>query len=104
MNDPYRPLTASQVLDLYFIENRSRVLDIASFLDRIDRYPDAQEARADYRYQAFVKTLRLLVEAPDARTKTIQVSLSDPTTEPLDSAVGLKAWGAWDPARGQSPT
>ena len=95
MTDPYRPLTATQVLDLYFIENRSRVLDIASFLDRIDRYPGADEARADYRYQAFVKTLRILVESSGERTKAIQLALSDPTTEPLDSALGLKAWGAW---------
>lgn len=104
MNHPYRPLTAPEVLDLYFIENRSRILDIASFLDRIDRYPGAPEARADYRYHALVKTLRLLVEAPGDRTKAIQVSLSDPSTEPLDSAVGLKAWGAWDPAREQGAT
>ena len=72
MNDPYRPLTATQVLDLYFIENRSRVLDIASFLDRIDRYAGADEARAEYRYQAFIRTLRLLVESPGERTRAIQ--------------------------------
>ena len=102
MNDPYRPLTATQVLDLYFIENRSRVLDIASLLDRIDRYAGAEEARADYRYQAFVKTLRMLLEATGERTKAIQVSLSDPSTEPLASAVGLKAWGAWDAAQHES--
>lgn len=99
MNDPYRPLTAPQVLDLYFIENRSRVLDIASFLDRIDRYEGADEARAEYRYQALMRTLRLLVESPGDRTRAIQLSLSDPTSEPLDSAVGLKAWGAWEGAQ-----
>ncbi|MEF8715695.1 MAG: hypothetical protein V5B39_19510 [Accumulibacter sp.] len=99
MNDPYRPLTATQVLDLYFIENRSRVLDIASFLDRIDRYAGADEARAEYRYQALMRTLRLLVESPGDRTRAIQLSLSDPTSEPLDSAVGLKAWGAWEGAQ-----
>jgi hypothetical protein len=95
MNAPYRPMQAIDVLDLYFIENRSRVLDIASFLDRIDRYAGAEEAQADYRYQAFAKIIELLKAPSGGRTKAIQLALSDPTTEPLDSAVGLKAWGAW---------
>ena len=95
MNDPYRPLTATQVLDLYFIENRSRVLDIASFLDRIDRYPGAEEAKHDFRYQALARTLGLLCREGENRTVAIQLALSDPTTEPLASAAGLKATGAW---------
>mgnify|MGYP000873751017 CR=1 FL=1 len=94
-NESYCRLTAKQVVDLYFIENRSRILDIASFLDRVDRYPGADEAKADYRYQAFVEALRIVLDASSGRTKAVQVSLSDPTTEPLASAVGLKAWGAW---------
>jgi hypothetical protein len=99
MNAPYRPMTATEILDLYFIENRSRVLDIASFLDRIDRYEGADEARADYRYQAFARILEILRDATGDRTKSIQLALSDPTTEPLESAVGLKAWGAWQGGR-----
>lgn len=95
MNGPYRPMKALDILDLYFIENRSRILDIASFLDRIDRYEGAEEAKADFRYQAFVKIIELLKAPGGGRTKAIQQALSDPTTEPLDSAVGMKAWGAW---------
>jgi len=95
MNTPYRPMQAIEILDLYFIENRSRVLDIASFLDRIDRYEGAEEAKADFRYQAFAKIIELLGEPGGSRTKAIQLALSDPTTEALDSAVGMKAWGAW---------
>jgi len=97
MNAPYRPLKAMEILDLYFIENRSRILDIASFLDRIDRYEDADEAKADYRYQAFARIVKMLSEPTTGnRVKAIQVALSDPTTEPIDSAGGLKAWGAWN--------
>jgi hypothetical protein len=99
MNGPYQPMQAIDILDLYFIENRSRILDIASFLDRIDRYEGADEAKADYRYQAFAKVIDLLKQPGGARTKAIQLALSDPTTEPLDSALGLKAWGAWGGAR-----
>ena len=95
MAGPYGPMRAIDVLDLYFIENRSRILDIASFLDRIERYEGIEEAKADFRYKALIKTIELLLEPDAGRTKAIQVAMSDPTTEPLDSAVGLKAWGAW---------
>lgn len=95
MTEPYRPMQALDVLDLYFIENRSRILDIASFLDRIDRYQGAEQAKADYRYQALIKVIDLLRAPDNGRTKAIQLALSDPTSEPIPSAVGLKAWGAW---------
>ena len=47
MSAPYGPMRAIDILDLYFIENRSRIMDIASFLDRIDRYEGADEAKAE---------------------------------------------------------
>lgn len=92
---PYTPMQAPGALDLYFIENRARLLDIASFLDRIDRYEGAETARADFRYQALMRAIKLLLQPGCERTKAIQTLMSDPTTEPLESAVGLKAWGAW---------
>jgi hypothetical protein len=95
MTAPYQPMQAIDVLDLYYIENRSRILDIAAFLDRIDRCEGAETARADFRYQAFQKVIDLLKSADGARAKAIQVALSDPTSEPLASALGLKAYGAW---------
>lgn len=96
MAPPYRPMNALDILELYFIENRARLLDIASFLDRIDRYPGAEEAREDFRYQALSNAIGMLGSKDSGRTQAIQLSLSDPTTEPLESAAGLKAVGAWD--------
>ncbi len=84
------------MLELYFIENRARLLDLASFLDRIDRYHESEAARNDFRYRSLQKALAVLLEAKPNRTKTIQRIFSDPTTEPIESAVGLKAFGAWD--------
>lgn len=95
MSGPYGPMRAIDILDLYFIENRSRIMDIASFLDRIDRYEGAEEAKADFRYQAFLRILDITREATQDRAKAVQVALSDPTAEPLESAVGMKAYGAW---------
>jgi hypothetical protein len=88
-------MRAIDVLDLYFIENRSRILDVASFLDRIDRYEGAEEAKADFRYLALVHILDILGGKEGDRTRAIQMALSDPTTEPLDKALEQKAWGAW---------
>ena len=31
------PLSGTQIVDEYFIENRTRLLEIAAFLDRLDR-------------------------------------------------------------------
>jgi len=96
MAPPYQQMNALEILDLYFIENRARLLDIASFLDRIDRYEGAAEAKEDFRYQAFVNAVDLLGNTDKERTASIQRLFSDQTTEPLESAVGLKAFGAWD--------
>ena len=89
---------AREMLDLYFVENRAKLLDISSFLDRIDRYEGAEEARADFRYKALVKALKIVLDEKDDRTKTLQMIFSDLSVEPIDSAVGLKAVGAWEGA------
>ena len=33
----HSPMTAPEIVDEYFIENRNRLLEIAAFLDRLDR-------------------------------------------------------------------
>jgi hypothetical protein len=96
MTPPYRQMNATEILDLYFIENRARLLDIASFLDRIDRYPGAGEARDDFRYRALLRAIGLLESSGGERTAAIQRSLSDQSSEPIESALGLKASGAWE--------
>ena len=84
------------MLDTYFIENRSRLLDIAAFLDRIDRYAGSEEARGDFRYRSFLGALKTLLVTDEDRVKAIQLILSDTSTEPIESAIGLKAFGAWE--------
>ena len=96
MTAPYRTLNAAGILDLYFVENRARLLDIAAFLDRIDRYAGADDARKDFRYRAFTRALQLLESPVGDRTRAIQLAFSDLSTEPLASAVGLTAHGAWE--------
>ncbi|UFS69560.1 hypothetical protein LPW11_16870 [Geomonas sp. RF6] len=89
------PLKTAEILDIYFLENRARLLEIAAFLDRIDRAPDAAEKGRDFRYRSFVRALSIVLEEKGERTKGVQISLSDDSSEPLESAAGLKAIGAW---------
>ena len=78
------------------MENRARLLDIAAFLDRIERYRGSEDAKTDFRYKSYMKALKLLLESDTNRTKNIQLLFSDQSVEPLESAVGLKAVGAWE--------
>lgn len=90
-------MSAKEVLDNTFLENRARLLDIASFLDRMDRADNPEAGKVDFRYRALMKGLSILLESKENRTKALQLSFSDPTEEPIESAAGLKgAYGAWD--------
>jgi hypothetical protein len=84
-------MTRQQVLDLYFMENRAKLIDIAAFLDRVERSTGA----ADFRWQAFRDALGCLVSDSSHRAKDVLLSLSDPTTDPIEKAPGKGAVGAW---------
>jgi len=80
-----------QVIDLYFMEARAKLIDLAAFLDRVDRAPGTD----DFRMAAFRQALEELpVRQPD-RAKRVLLSLSDPTIEPLPAATTKSAAGAW---------
>lgn len=90
------PLTGSQVVDEYFIENRTRLLEIAAFLDRVDRV-DPSVASRDFRMKVFADAVQALASKSD-RLMRIQMLLSDPTIEPLDRLDRKSALGAFDPS------
>ena len=89
------PLTASQLVDEYFIENRNRLLELAAFLDRIDR-ADPRIAGTDFRMVVFQEGIAALTGAAPNRLAHIQMLLSDPTTEPLPALDRKGAVGAYD--------
>lgn len=84
-------MTRLQVLDLYFMESRAKLIDLAAFLDRVDR----ASGDADFRLAAFKQALRELGGAQPDRAKKVLLSLSDPTTDPIEKAPGKGAAGAW---------
>lgn len=84
-------MNRQQLLDLYFMDARCKLIDIAAFLDRLDR----GEGDADFRLDAFKKALGELAKGEPVRAKNVLLSLSDPTTEPIAKAPGKGAVGAW---------
>ena len=81
------------MLDLYFTDARSRLIDIAAFLDRVER----AEGDDDHRIRAFREALRILVSEGDGakRAERVLTAFSDPTHEPVERAGGKAATGAW---------
>ncbi len=88
------PLTGADIVDEYFIENRTRLLEIAAFLDRVDRV-DPVVASRDFRMKVFAEAVQALASSAD-RLMQIQMLLSDPTVEPLDRLDRKSALGAFD--------
>lgn len=88
------PLDGAALVDEYFIENRTRLLEIAAFLDRLDR-TDAAHGRSDFRMKAFAEAIAALSGSEDRVTR-IQLLLSDPTTTPLERLDRKSALGAYD--------
>jgi hypothetical protein len=80
-----------QVVDLYFMEARAKLIDLAAFLDRVERAPGAD----DFRMAAFRQALLELPGSNPDRAKRVLLSLSDPTTDPLPAATTKAACGAW---------
>jgi hypothetical protein len=88
-------MARADLIDEYFIENRTKLLDIAAFMDRIDRA--AAGGGGDYRMEAFREAVSALCTDGPARVKAIQMIFSDPTTEPLAELDRKSARGAFDP-------
>lgn len=84
-------MTRQQVLDLYFMENRAKLIDLAAFLDRVDR----ADGEADFRIEAFRQAMKHLSDSRPERARSVLLALSDPTTQPIEKAPGKGAVGAW---------
>lgn len=83
-------LTKQDLLDLQFIEIRHKLVDLAAFLDRMDRHSGPE----DYRDAAMRRALPVLLESRADRARVILEMLSDSTEEPLPRAEFQGAFGA----------
>lgn len=99
---PPIPVDRKKVLDLYFLDHRAKILDIAAFLDRYDRAEGAPGEPEDFRIDAFRDALKILMEDEPGRARRVLEALSDHSTEPIPVAPGKGAVGAQPPGDGRA--
>ncbi len=78
------------ILDLHFMDARCKLIDLAAFLDRLDRH----EGEADFRLEAFRRALPILMSDEAGRARAVLEALSDPSVEPAEKATIQFAYGA----------
>jgi hypothetical protein len=66
------PMPAVQALDRYFLEARSKLLDLAAILDRIGRGQDASATDSDPRLERIRQALEVLHDRSGGRAERIQ--------------------------------
>jgi len=92
--EPTCPAPRSRVVELYFLEHRAKLIDIASFLDRVDRAP-ADGPETDFRVEALGRALAIVGDGEPERARRVLELFSDHSTTPIESAAGMKgAFGA----------
>jgi hypothetical protein len=84
-------MTKQQVLDLYFLDARHKLIEIAAFLDRVER----AEGQEDFRLRSFRAALAKLDGKKKNKAKAILLAFSDPTTKPIAAATTKSACGAF---------
>ncbi|HWI41831.1 MAG TPA: hypothetical protein VNX25_10120 [Verrucomicrobiae bacterium] len=95
-NSDAQRLSSPDLLDQSFLENRARLLDIAAFLDRLDRYSPTGDHLPDHRYRSLLQGLRLLADGEGDRARRLLTLLADATAEPLPQGAGIPpVSGAW---------
>ena len=82
-------MTRQQVLDLYFLDARHKLIEIAAFMDRVER----AKGEEDFRMKNFRAALNELGKGD--RAEKVLLSFSDPTTGPIAAATTKAACGAF---------
>ena len=87
----WTPPTTVNLVDLGFMDSRSKLIDLAAFLDRVQRA--GQDG--DFRVEALKNAIALLSKDEPQRAKDVLLSFSDPSAEPIDKATMQGAIGAF---------
>ena len=80
------------VMQLYFLDARSKLIEIAAFLDRAER----AGVTKDYRLTAFLRAVAELKKegTNDSRARRVLLAFSDMSEEPVDKIEIKSATGA----------
>jgi hypothetical protein len=87
----WTPPTTVNLVDLGFMDSRSKLIDLAAFLDRVQKA--GQDG--DFRVQALKNSIALLSKDQPQRAKEVLLSFSDPSSEPIEKATMQGAIGAF---------
>ena len=87
------PADRQKIVEIGFVPVRAKLIEVAAFLDRVERYGVA----SDYRCVAMRNALAALADGKPERARRILESFSDPTTEPDAVSTGKAAYGAYRP-------
>ena len=90
------PLSQSELIAEYFMEHRVQVLELAAFLDRLDRAREL-DAEDDFRLRSIRRALGVLVDDDGQRVQRVQMIFSDPRSELLEELDQKSAKVAYDP-------
>ena len=82
-------MTRAEVIAAYFMEHRARLIDIAAFLDRLERAANDGDAE-DIRESSFRQSLKILSDGKPQRAARILSLLSDHSEAMPQSAEGMK--------------
>lgn len=72
------PKNAKELLDMYFFEMRSALLETAATLDRIERADGGKEIFSDPRLERFREAFDILVNGKTNRAERFLVLFSEP--------------------------
>jgi hypothetical protein len=72
MSNKATPLPAPKALETYFLEARSKLLDIAAILDRLGRGSDGSLIENDPRLERVRQALEVLLDQSGGRAERIQ--------------------------------
>ncbi|HTA94497.1 MAG TPA: hypothetical protein VK769_00080 [Verrucomicrobiae bacterium] len=84
-------MTKQKILDLYFLDARHKLVELAAFLDRVER----ADGKDDFRLKSFRAALDELGGNNKTKAKNVLLAFSDPTLKPIAKAKGKGATGAF---------
>lgn len=87
----WTPPAPTNLVDLSFMDSRFKLIELAAFLDRVQKA--GQDG--DYRVQQLKQAIQCLANHHPDRAKQVLLTLSDPTTEPIAKAHTQGAAGAY---------
>ena len=82
------PLSAAQILEVEFLENRAKLLELAASLDRLDRAEGS--VGEDPRMKKIHASLAVLAEEKENRAERIQVLFSLPYESNWKNQFGIE--------------